>query len=116
MKNPVLSLLLFLSSVFVLISVLFVFISPPADGTFSVSSTVIREPYLPLFLSESAAININTSCYYTLINIPYIGSHAAEIEKLRLSLGGFTSIEQLSLVDGIGLKYYLKAAPYVRAD
>lgn len=87
-----------------------------ADDYYTAGQTEINKPYLLTAGAQGAVININSSGYYALCNIPYIGDKASDIQALRGELGSFASIEQLSLINGIGLKTYLKAAAYVRAD
>ena len=46
--------------------------------------------------------NINTISENMLKTLPRVGKYAKEICALRDELGGFTSLEELSLINGIG--------------
>lgn len=116
MKKMPLSLIITLTAFFAAAALFTLLLPFRADGFYTANQTEIKKPYLLTVGAQSAVININSSGYYTLCNIPYIGDKASDIQALRSELGSFASIEQLSLINGIGLKTYLKAAAYVRAD
>ena len=63
--------------------------------------------------SEGQRYNLNTVTFDQLLEVPGIGEVKAEaILEMRDDLGGFTSVEQLLDVSGIGDATYDKIAPY----
>lgn len=116
MKNFIRASLCFFSLLFIIMVFSAAFFTFHTAKSYTVSENRNPEPYLPLIGAENAVININTSDVYQLQSIPYIGGKASEIVNLRSELRGFNSIEQIALVSGIGLKSYLKACQYIRAD
>ena len=63
--------------------------------------------------SEGERYNLNTVTFDQLLEVPGIGEVKAEaILEMRDDLGGFTSVEQLLDVSGIGDATYDKIAPY----
>lgn len=61
--------------------------------------------------------NLNTVTFDQLLEVPGIGEvKASAILDMRDDLGGFTSVEQLLDVSGIGESTYDKIAPYFYVD
>jgi len=116
MKKVVRAALWAFSFMFIISMFIAAFLTFQNPESYTVREDRDFEPYLPLSSAENAVININTSDVYQLRSIPYVGGHASEIAELRSELSGFSSIEQIALVNGIGLKTYLKASQYIRAD
>ena len=58
--------------------------------------------------------NINTISENMLKTLPRVGKYAEDICALREELGGFTSLEELSLVNGIGPETVDYAAEILR--
>lgn len=116
MKSFIRASLCFFSFLFIISIFSAAFFTFHTTKSYTVSGNRNPEPYLPLIGAENAVVNINTSDVYQLQSIPYIGGKASEIVNLRSELHGFSSIEQIALVNGIGLKSYLKACQYIRAD
>ena len=69
--------------------------------TYNTSELLPRTQY-SLRSSGGDKFNINTISEDMLKTLPRIGKHAEEICALRDELGGFSSLEELSLVEGIG--------------
>lgn len=115
MKKTITAALIVFAFLYVAISAYTVFFPVSRGAAYTTAKTVIQEPYLPLG-GGRAVINLNTSSLYILQSIPYIGNKSDEIIKLRSELGGFVSIEQIALINGIGLKNFLRIKPYIRAD
>lgn len=61
-------------------------------------------------------LNLNTISKSMLKTIPRIGRYADEICALREELGGFESLEQLSLINGIGADTVDYAAEYLKVQ
>ena len=60
-------------------------------------------------------ININEESVYGLTAIPGIGnSLARKIQEERTKRNGFTDINELKTLPGIGEKMFSKIAPYIR--
>lgn len=69
-------------------------------------------------VSQSAVVsyplNINTCTAEELMTISGIGeAKASAIIEYRSYLGGYTSVEQIKEIKGIGQSYYEKIAPYL---
>lgn len=63
---------------------------------------------------DSALVNLNTADATTLESLPDVGPvTAAAIIAFRDANGGFTAVDQLRQVDGIGEKTFAKLAPLV---
>lgn len=58
--------------------------------------------------------DLNSAPKAVLAGIPYIGKYAEEICALREELGGFSSLEELALIPGIGAETVMKSAEFVR--
>lgn len=59
-------------------------------------------------------INLNTATMEQLLSVDGIGeSRAAQILAYREELGGYTSVEQIKNISGIGDAVYAKIAPYL---
>lgn len=67
--------------------------------------------------APAAPVNINTAGQRALEKLPYIGpSMAKRIIEYRSSAGGFTSVEQLGRVKGIGPKRLEQLRKHVTVD
>lgn len=68
-------------------------------------------------LAPAGPVNINTAGQKALEKLPYIGpSMAKKIIEYRTSAGGFTSVEQLGRVKGIGPKRLEQLRRHVTVD
>ncbi|MBR6740888.1 MAG: helix-hairpin-helix domain-containing protein [Clostridia bacterium] len=72
--------------------------------------------YKPIKGSVAAVVDLNTGNSISFSTIPELSSFSDEIIALRQHLGGFSTIEQLMQVKGIGLKTFLAIAPYVKCN
>lgn len=62
----------------------------------------------------SYPINLNTATVEELVSIDGLGeSRASAIIEYRDYLGGYTSVEQIKEISGIGDATYVKLAPYL---
>ena len=62
----------------------------------------------------SYPINLNTATVEELVSIDGLGeSRASAIIEYRDYLGGYTSVEQIKEISGIGDATYAKLAPYL---
>jgi competence protein ComEA len=92
---------------------------PAASADESVASGVVpgETPgsVAPVPTSAAATVSINSASTIELEVLPGIGPVlAAAIVEWRTQNGGFTSIEQLQEVSGIGPATYAELAPHVR--
>lgn len=77
------------------------------------SEEYYQEESLTNSTSEQGYYNLNTVTFDQLVSLPGIGEVKAEaILQLRDDLGGFTSVEQLMDVSGIGEATYETISPY----
>lgn len=109
-------LVLLLGSVLIAASVAVPLLSAHAEPTalYSESAGCSFSVYLDEYRGEyGKAIAVNRVSLYSLSELPYIGSRARDILALRDELGGFASLEQLSLIGGIGVRQYLRLRPYL---
>ena len=81
--------------------------------TYSPAPTPPREPYR-LVSGGADRLDVNRVTGPVLAGLPGVGRYASGILALRRELGGFTSLEQLSLVPGIGRATCLKAAEVLK--
>jgi competence protein ComEA len=85
----------------------------PRRGGANVDAPAVAAPTAPA--TASALVNLNTATEAELDTLPGIGPVlAAAIVEWRTQNGGFTSIEQLQEVSGIGPTTYADLAPLVR--
>lgn len=65
-------------------------------------------------MAVSYPINLNTATVEELVSIDGLGeSRASAIIEYRDYLGGYTSVEQIKEISGIGDATYAKLAPYL---
>lgn len=78
------------------------------------SEEYYQEESLTNSTSEQGYYNLNTVTFDQLVSLPGIGEVKAEaILQLRDDLGGFTSVEQLMDVSGIGETTFETISPYL---
>jgi len=77
-----------------------------AYGRYNGIDKVLPNPYIVTSGGKQSDICINSAPTNTLKSLPYIGGLAADIVALREELGGFSSLEELMLIKGIGIKRY----------
>jgi comEA protein len=82
--------------------------APPADGTNDTTSVTGGR-------KVKKKVNLNTATKDDLVLLPGIGESIAEqILIYRDEHGGFSSVEQLRKIKGIGAKKFEKLRPYVK--
>lgn len=78
------------------------------------SSTVASKSLDNSATAVSYPINLNTATVEELVSIDGLGeSRASAIIEYRDYLGGYTSVEQIKEISGIGDATYAKLAPYL---
>lgn len=83
----------------------------PSDNEYS--GEYYQEELITDSASEQWYYNLNTVTFEQLVSLPGIGEVKAEaILQMREDLGGFTSVEQLMDVSGIGEATYETISPY----
>ena len=85
----------------------------PSGVTYTDSGLSDRTPYR-LTSSGGDKFNINTVSEGVLRTLPYVGKYSKEICALREELGGFSSLEELSLIPGIGAETVDHAAEVLK--
>ena len=81
------------------------------------ASSLPEEDGWPDSLLEGEVININTASVSDLQRLPGIGPERAQvIVDYRQEQGGFSSVEELMRVDGIGKTVLERLRPYVSAQ
>jgi hypothetical protein len=90
------------------ITAMLVFTFVPLDpyGSYCETPDGLPPPYIVKSGGRHAYIDINSLSPHLLGSLPYIGPCAEDIASLRSELGGFTSLEELMLVNGIGIISY----------
>ena len=83
--------------------------------TYSETSLPDREPYR-LTSSGGDKLNLNTVSPSVLKTLPYVGKYADEICELREELGGFSSLEELALIPGIGAETVDRASEILKIN
>ncbi len=80
----------------------------------SSSTTAVSDNSDDSASAVSYPINLNTATVEELISISGLGeSRASAIIEYRDYLGGYTSVEQIKEISGIGDATYAKLAPYL---
>ena len=74
------------------------------------------EAFNPKSGGPRAYIDLNSASVHILLQNADTAPFAEDIIALREELGGFESIEQLSLIKGIGMARLKKILPVVRID
>lgn len=66
------------------------------------------------YSSVSYPVNLNTATYDELVSIDGIGNaRANQILQYRDAIGGYSSVEQIKNISGIGESVYSQIAPYL---
>lgn len=82
------------------------------SNTQSVQTTNVNTSSVTEYISYP--ININTATVQELCTIDGIGEKRAEaIIQYRQQIGGYTSVEQIKNIQGIGDAIYAKVSPYL---